>query len=245
MNAAEPTDDPATDDPATDDPATGGRVRLPLWAKLLYTAFLAVLVPVYWRDYGPTNFLYFCDVALVLTLAAFWTGRSLPASMAAVGILLPQLLWCIDFAAVAAGGQVTGMTAYMFDEKLTLFARGLSLFHGWLPFVLLALVWKLGYDRRALVWWTLLAWVLLPACYLFLPTPPAPPETPGLPVNVNYVYGLDDGGPQRWMPPLAWLAAMMVALPTLLYLPTHLLLRAAFAEPAKEKRPQEIPDIPT
>ena len=38
--------------------------RVPLGLKLAYTAFMAVLVPVYWRYYGPTNFLYFCDVAL-------------------------------------------------------------------------------------------------------------------------------------------------------------------------------------
>ena len=37
--------------------------------KVAYTAFMAVLVPVYWHHYGPTNFLYFCDVALFLTLA--------------------------------------------------------------------------------------------------------------------------------------------------------------------------------
>jgi hypothetical protein len=31
--------------------------RIPLWLKLAYTAFMAVLVPVYWWNYGPTNFL--------------------------------------------------------------------------------------------------------------------------------------------------------------------------------------------
>jgi hypothetical protein len=29
--------------------------RIPLWLKLAYTAFMAVLVPVYLRDYGPTR----------------------------------------------------------------------------------------------------------------------------------------------------------------------------------------------
>ncbi len=47
--------------------------RVPLAVKLGFTAFMAVLVPVYWLNYGPTNFLYFCDVALFLTLAAVWT----------------------------------------------------------------------------------------------------------------------------------------------------------------------------
>ena len=47
--------------------------RIPLPAKVLFTAFMAVLVPTYWVNYGPTNFLYFCDVALFLTLVGIWT----------------------------------------------------------------------------------------------------------------------------------------------------------------------------
>ena len=34
------------------------RRRLPLGLKLAYTAFMAVLVPFYWKTYWPTNFLY-------------------------------------------------------------------------------------------------------------------------------------------------------------------------------------------
>lgn len=49
-------------------PAATSTRRLPLWLKLADTAFMAVLVPVYWTQYGPTNFLYFCDVALFLAL---------------------------------------------------------------------------------------------------------------------------------------------------------------------------------
>lgn len=33
------------------------RQRIPWPVKLGYTAFMAVLVPVYWANYGPTNFL--------------------------------------------------------------------------------------------------------------------------------------------------------------------------------------------
>ena len=55
--------------------------RIPLPVKIAYTAFMAVLVPFYWASYGPTNFLYFCDVALFFALAAVWTERPLLASM--------------------------------------------------------------------------------------------------------------------------------------------------------------------
>ena len=125
--------------------------RLPLALKLAYTAFMAVLVPVYWYFYGPTNFLYFCDVALFITLAGIWWESPLLVSMCAVGIVAPQIIWCIDFLSNMFGMPLLGMTDYMFKHENSLFLRGLSLFHGWIPFLLLYLVWQLGYDRRALL----------------------------------------------------------------------------------------------
>ena len=77
----------------------------------------------------------------------------------------------------------------------------------------------------ALPAWTILAWVLLTVCYLYLPGPPPDPLHPNSPVNVNYVYGFDDKAPQTLMPPMAWLALLYVGLPLLVFLPTHLALR--------------------
>jgi hypothetical protein len=207
---------------------------LPLAAKLTYTAFVCMLIPFYWSAYGPTNFLYFCDVALLLGVAAFWLESPLLASMPTVGILLPQMLWVIDFlSGLLTGGRfVVGMSRYMFDEEKPLFIRGLSLFHGWLPFVLLWLVARLGYDRRALPAWTLLSWGLMAVCYFLLPAPPAPADKPWLPVNVNYVYGPSDAAAQTWMPAGAYFALLLVAFPLLLYLPAHLLLCWLFPPPA-------------
>jgi len=124
--------------------------RVPLGLKLAYTAYMAVFIPVYWHYYGPTNFLYFCDVALILTLIAIWAENALLISMCAIGILVPQALWVTDLLANAAGLSLTGMADYMFDANRSLFLRLLSLFHGWLPFFLIYLVRRLGYDRRAL-----------------------------------------------------------------------------------------------
>lgn len=202
--------------------------RLPMWSKLCFTAFVAVLVPSYWIAYGPTNFLYFCDVALLMTLGAFWLESPLLASMPTVGILLPQMLWCVDFLGGLVGMHVTGTTAYMFNPNLPLFTRGLSLFHGWLPFLLVWLVWRLGYDRRAFAAWTALAWLLMSVCYFLMPPPPAPADNPNLPVNINYVYGLSDERPQTWMHPLLFLSCMLVGLPVGIFLPTHLLLQMMF-----------------
>jgi|SRR5579884_3798449 len=206
--------------------ATRSSRRLPLWFKLAYTAFVAVLVPVYCYAYGPTNFLYYCDVALLMTCAALWLESPLLASAPAVGILLPQALWMVDFLyRLLLQRPLTGMTDYMFriDGPWTLFVRFLSFFHFWLPIVLVYLVFRLGYDRRALPLWTVLAWALMLVCYFFMP-PPEP--NPGdKPVNINYVYGMDDTTAQKEMAAPAWLALLMVALPVVIYLPTHLLLR--------------------
>ena len=195
---------------------------MPLAVKLGYTAFMAVLVPVYWANYGPTNFLYFCDVALFLTLVAVWTESALAASMAAVGIVLPQLIWVADFAAGLFGVKLLGMTAYMFDERRSLFLRGLSLFHGWLPFLLLFLVKRLGYEKKAFPAWWALAWTLVLFCYAFMPGPT--PNAGAEPVNINYVWGMSDNVAQTWVHPYVWLGGMMVLMPLVLFLPIHLLL---------------------
>jgi hypothetical protein len=192
---------------------------VPLSVKLAFTAFMAVLIPVYWANYGPTNFLYFCDMALLLTLAGVWMESPLLVSMPTVGILAPQILWVADFGLNLAGVRLTGMTDYMFNAQSPLLLRGLSLFHGWLPFLLVYLVARLGYDRRALVSWTALAWALMLISYFFLP---GPRPDPGLtPVNVDYVFGPSDAAPQSWMPQWAWLALMMSALPLALFAPVH------------------------
>lgn len=210
--------------------------RVPLAVKLGFTAFMAVLVPVYWHNYGPTNFLYFCDVALFFTLAAVWTENPLWVSMPAVGILLPQVFWMLDFLSMAANRPLFGMTNYMFDPGNPLFNRGLSFFHFWLPIFIVYLLRKLGYDRRALWAWTGVAIVVLMIGYFLLPGPPPSADNPLVPVNVNYVYGFDDKKPQSWMSPNLYFLLVLTALPLLVYLPTHLVLRRAF-RPRQESGP--------
>jgi hypothetical protein len=205
--------------------------KIPLWIKLAFTAFMAVLVPTYWKNYGPTNFLYFCDVALFMTLIAVWTEKPIWAAMPAVGILVPQFIWCLDFLGSLVNLPLTGMTAYMFDHNASLFARGLSFFHFWLPFLLVYLVYKLGYERKALLYWTLTAWLLILICYNFMPAPPAPAGST-VPVNINYVFGVGDSAKQTWMPELAWVSLLFVALPALFYVPAHFALQKLF--PAKQ-----------
>jgi len=198
---------------------------IPLWLKLVYTAFMAVLIPVYWFHYGPTNFLYFCDIALLLTLAGVWLESPLLISLPAVGILMPQALWCLDYAVQLCGFKMTGMTAYMFDGTKPLLLRGLSLFHGWLPFLLAFLVFRLGYDKRALKGWTVLASGLCLVAYFGLPQAGASLSDPNLPRNVNYVFGMDDAQPQTLMSPELYLVAWIALLTIVVFVPTHFVLK--------------------
>jgi hypothetical protein len=196
--------------------------RIPLPLKLAYSTFVAVLVPVYLYYYGWTNFLYFCDIAVILTLIGIWIESPRLISMCAIGIIVPQMIWLVDFVGTAIGHPVVGMTAYMFEAQRSLFLRGLSTFHGWLPLLLIYLTWKLGYDRRGLLAWTVLAWVLILICFFFMPPPD--PNAGLTPVNINYVWGLSDAAAQTWMHPYLWLVGvMMVMMPIICFLPVHAL----------------------
>lgn len=209
----------------TSSPATGGARRaIPVGIKVAFTAFMAVMVPVYWSKYGPTNFIYFCDIALFLTLAGIWMESALLISMCCVGILLPQALWCVDYVVVLCGGHLTGMTDYMVRDT-PLFLRSLSLFHGWLPFLLVYLVRRTGYDRRAFLAWTGLAWALCLVAWFFLPAPYIGEPTDLTPRNVNFVYGMSEDTVQTRMPAPLYLITWMAALAAIVYGPTHLLLR--------------------
>ena len=213
------------------DALTKLHYKIPLAAKLAATAFLAVLVPVYLLTYGPTNFLWFCDAALILTVAGMWLESSLLISMCAVGILLPQCLWLADFGSNLLGFHLLGLTGYMFDYRLPLFTRGLSLFHGWLPLLLVWLLIRLGYDKRALSAWTCLAAALGFVCYFFTPAAGAHLANPNLPININYLYGFNDRQPQHWVNQNLYVILWLGALWLVFFLPTHLALRRIFAVP--------------
>jgi len=192
--------------------------QLPTWGKLLYTLFLGVLVPVYWVHWGPKNFLWFSDIALLTTAVSLWLESPLLASMMALAVALPELVWNADFfRRLLTGRHLFGLSDYMFDPGRPRYLRALSLFHVVLPVVLIWILSRLGYDGRAWVLQTLVALIVLPVTYGV--TDPAD--------NINWVYG-PGSTPQKRMPPLAYLATMMALFPLAIYLPTHFLLRKLF-----------------
>lgn len=200
-------------------PAQPGLILIPLWLKLAYTLMTGVVLVVYWRKYGPSNYLWFSDIALIGSTLALWLENSLIASTLAVGVLLPEVLWNISFfARLLTGRRVTGMTDYMFERERPLGLRALSLFHVPLTPLLVWLVWRLGYDPRALPAMLLLGWAVMLVTYST--TDPAK--------NINWAFGPGGEGVRTKMHPRAYLALLMFGVFPPVYLATHLLLVRLF-----------------
>ncbi|HSC93916.1 MAG TPA: hypothetical protein VLC73_03025 [Burkholderiales bacterium] len=193
---------------------------IPPWIKVAYSAFALATVIVYTKKYPLWNFLWFSDIALIAAVPALWMEDSLLASMMLVGVLLPELLWNgAFFVRLLTGVRLFGLTDYMFDPTKPLYLRAISLFHVFLPLLLLWMVARLGYHPDALLWQSALAWIVLPLSY-FLGDPKVE--------NLNWVYGWTSRQQTR-MPPLAYLGLMMIGFPLLIFLPTHLTLKLAFS----------------
>ena len=162
-----------------------------LWLKAPYTLFIAFMIPVYWIHHGPTNLLWGSDIAIITMLFAVLLHGRLLASVMAVSVLVGEFAWNIDFLGRLLFGidAVPGPgTAYMWDASQPLWLRLVSLFHVALPVLLLWSLYRFGYDRRALLWGTLFAWVILPVSWFV-----GGPEK-----NINWTYGFGSE-PQAWV----------------------------------------------
>src|SRR6266478_6918927 len=189
-------------------------MRVPGWLKILWTIWVVTWAPFYWRQYGAQNFLYFCDLGNVFLAAALWLESPLLFSWQASGLLLFQSLYTIDLlGAVLSGRHVIGGTEYMFDNGIPLFVRLLSLFHVVTPALLLWAIRRLGYDRRGWKYQTLTAWVVLPINYFWRAD-----------LDINWARG-PFFREQHMVPGWLYLLAYLVAVPLLVYWPTHLLLQ--------------------
>jgi hypothetical protein len=186
---------------------------IPLWLKFIWTAWILVWAPVYWRQYGTQNFLYFCDLGNFLLAAGLWFESRLLVSWQAVSLLVFQTLYALDLVgAILSGHHLVGGTQYMFDPKIPWMVRMLGLYHLVVPPLLLWAVGRLGYDPNAWKWQTLTAWIVVPVNFFWRPQ-----------ANVNWARGL--GHEQHWVPPWLYLLTYLAVVPLAVYWPTHLSLR--------------------
>ncbi len=200
----------------------GGASRHPFprlrWPALLW---LVVWGSTYAVVYGFGNFLHVCDVAVILTCVGLWRGSPLLLSMQALNILI-DLTWDLDLGwRLATGRHLLGGTEYMWETKYPLSVRLLSLFHLFLPVVLLWALRRVGYDRRALAAQSVLGLVLITGAR------PLGPE-----FNVNYAWQ-DPLFHRAWGPAVSHIAVMVAGLVTVVYMPAHAVLSRAYPAPAK------------
>jgi hypothetical protein len=197
------------------------RNRIPRGLKLAHTAFVTLLVPIYARQYGPGNFLWFSDVALLTSVPALWLESPLLASTQVVSVLVPESFWMVDFSTgLAVKKYPIGLASYMVDRRIPRFVRALSLFHLWLVPVLLVVVSRAGYDRRAFRYQTLITWTILVASWRL-----TRPED-----NVNWVYSRPAEIRSR-AGRAGFVLLLMAAFPLFFHLPAHLLLKHLFHPP--------------
>jgi hypothetical protein len=193
--------------------ASGARSRLPLWLKIAWTLWVLLWAPLYFKQYGAQNFLFFCDLGNLLIAIALWRESRLIFSFEAVGLLVFQTLYVVDLlGALLSGKHAFGGTEYMFDPHISLLIRLMGLYHCVVPPLLLWAVRRLGYDQRGWKWQTALTAIVVPINFFWRPA-----------YNVNFARGI--GHPQHTFPGWLYLIAYLIIVPLVIYWPTHLALK--------------------
>jgi hypothetical protein len=192
------------------------------WIALLWLLFW---VPVYWRTWGPANFLHFCDIAVILTCIGLWTNDALLLSSQAVSSVVIDIVWTLDVSArLLFGRHVIGATEYLFDPAFPLWTRLISLFHIVMPLVLLWSLSRLGYDRRG---WKLQSAIALPVLIASrLVTP-----------NQNLNFAITDPIFHRAFGPAPiHIGIMFLILVFVIYFPAHFVFMRLFRRPGADAR---------
>ena len=187
-----------------------------LW-KLAYTVFVVLVVAIWQRHYGWRNLLWFSDIALIGAVPALWLESAEITSVLAVAVLLPELLWNVDFGLrLLLRRRITGLTDYMFEpERPRLLCVLSALFHVPLPLLLAWMLAEYGYDASV----GLTGAVLLAAIVLPWSRAVSTPER-----NINWTYGL--GAARTRLSGGIYVALLFAGFVLAVFLPTHHLLRA-------------------
>ncbi len=201
--------------------------------RWLGLAWLVVYLPSYAAAYGFTNFLFLCNLGVMLTAAALLGGSRLVLSSQAVAAPVIGIAWALDAGwRVVSGHHLFGGTEYMWDPQYPLFTRLLSLYHLAWPVLVVVVVLRVGYDRRG---WPLQAAIAASAVVLSrLFTPPAD--------NINFAF-VDPIFGRAFEPAALHMAIVLISLAGVGYGLTHFALRAG-AKESRGVRSAESSDSP-
>jgi hypothetical protein len=190
--------------------------RAPLWFNIFYSAFVLVVIAVYWVKYGPANFLWFSDIAFFGMAYALWRDDARFTSMMAIGVLPLEFIWAFSYFSgfFSADGQTwMGVADYMFDAALPLWLRALSWFHFMMIGAVIYMLLRKGYDKGALIPQTILALAVLAATHMW-----------GIKEdNPNMIY--PPGNLDEIIPQPIYSALQPIVLFGCIILPMHLLLK--------------------
>ena len=190
------------------------------WLGLVW---LAVYVPSYAAAYGFANFLFLCNLGVMLTAVGLLAENQLLLSSQALAAPMIGLAWALDAGwRLTTGDFLYGATSYMWDPQYPLFTRLLSLYHVVWPLLVLWCVRRVGYDRRG---WPLQT-AIAAAAVLVARLATAPAD------NVNFAFRDPFFGVQIGPAPLH-LALVLLALAGVAYGLTHLALERTLGAPRR------------
>lgn len=190
---------------------------MPRWGWL-GALWLLVYLPVYQSAYGALNFLFLCNIGVILTALALIARSRLLIASQAVAAPVIALAWAVDAVwKLLTGEFLYGGTSYMWDPQYPLPARLLSLYHIAWPLLLWAVLRRVGYDPRG---WALQAAIAALAMLAGRWLAPAAD-------NVNFAWADPFFGRQLG-PPVAHLLVCWALLAGLAYGATHWMLKRYF-----------------
>lgn len=181
------------------------------WFALIW---LLVYLPSSGMAYGLLNFLFLCNLGVIITAVALLLGNQLLLSSQAIASPLIGLVWGLDAGArLFTGSHLFGGTAYMWDPQYPAFTRFLSLYHLFWPVLMLWIVKTRGYDRRG---WPLQAFIAL--CGITAGRLFTEPKN-----NVNYAF-VDPFWGTQIGPPVVHVLVSTAAMALVAYAVVHVVL---------------------
>jgi hypothetical protein len=188
------------------------RVNFPV-LKWIALAWLAVWIPTYWCAWGWRNFFHLCDIAVILSCVGVIFGGRLLICSQALATIVTGILWGLDAGwRVLFAHNLIGGTEYLWDARVPLWVRMLSLFHIGLPILLVVLCARIGYDRRALALQSAITICVMAVSRWIGPAG-----------NLNYAF-LDPIFHRAWGPAPVHLTIIFAGTVVLFYLPAHMIL---------------------
>jgi hypothetical protein len=191
---------------------------IPAGVRIAAGVFFLAWAPTYWHFWGPTNVLFLCDIAVILSSVGFVIQSPLLLSSQAVSLTVVSLFWTLDVCwHLLFGRNLIGGTDYMFDERYPLWLRLISLYHIVLPVLLIWALSRRGYDRRGF---------RLQCAIAAIAVLGARGANSGLNINFAFVAPFFH---RQLGPAPVHLTLTFLAIATFLYLPPHLIFRKVFS----------------